>query len=653
VIQDTNLIPATFTSTSDLTEAQYHEWYTYSLRYPGKFWGEQARRFITWFAPWETVLTNELSSDHTIRHHYHAQWFTGAKLNAAYNCLDRHLATQANQPALIWEGNDPKESSILTYKELYELVCRFASVLKKYGISKGTCVCIYLPMIPEAIVAMLACARIGAIHSVVFAGFSPKALKARIMDANCRMVITANESIRGNKVIPLKKHVDIAVQDCCSIQTVITVKRTKNPVSWQTNRDIWYHEAMQQVTSDCPAEPMDAQDSLFILYTSGSTGKPKGILHGTGGYLVYTAATYYYIFNYHPGDIYWCTADIGWITGHSYNVYGPLLNGATIIIHEGTPYYPTPARYWEIVDKYQVNVFYTAPTAIRALRHEGDGWVKQTSRRSLRLLGSVGEPINEDAWKWYYHVIGQGHCPIVDTWWQTETGGIMISPLPGATPLKPGSATWPFFGIVPTIVDDNGHVVPSGTMGKLLITQPWPGMMKTIYGDHQQFIATYFQAFPGYYLTGDQAYRDSSGYYWITGRNDDIIKVSGHRIGTQEVENTLSHHPAVSETAVVAIEDPMVGQSIYAFVTLKRGFQPSISLKESIIQTVREQIGPIATPKYIQWAAALPKTRSGKIMRRLLRHIANDEVTKFGDLTTLADANLINELIKERQNEKV
>lgn len=503
-------------------------------------------------------------------------------------------------------------------------------------------------MIPEAAIAMLACARMGAIHSVVFGGFSAEALKTRIIDAKCSLVITANEGIRGNKVIPLKENVDKALGSCPEVRTVIVVKRTENKVSWDQVRDVWYHEAISEVKAECEAEIMDAEDPLFILYTSGSTGKPKGILHGTGGYLVYAAITHQLIFNYHAPDIYWCTADVGWITGHSYGIYGPLLNGATTLMFEGVPNYPTPARFWEVIDKHQVNIFYTAPTAIRALRREGDEWVQRTNRKTLRVLGTVGEPINPEAWEWYYKIVGDSRCPIVDTWWQTETGGIMLSPLPGATPLKPGAASWPFFGIVPRIVDDQGKLVPAGQMGNLVITQPWPGIMQTVYGDRKRFIKTYFKDFPGYYATGDLAHQDQDGYFWIAGRSDDVIKISGHRIGTEEIESALICHQAVSETAVVAIPDEVKGQSMYAFVMLKANMSSSDRLKKELVNLVREKIGAIATIKHIQWAESLPKTRSGKIMRRLLRKIATNDLQDMGDLSTLADPQVVEALIKER-----
>jgi len=631
-----------FANTTLITEKQYRDLYQRSLQDPEGFWGEQAEQFITWFEPWEKVLSGGFDQ-------LDVRWFQGGKLNVSYNCLDRHLATRADQPAIIWESDNPDVSKIITYRELHRSVCRFANVLRQCGIQKGDKVCIYMPMIPEAAIAMLACTRIGAVHSVVFGGFSAEALKTRILDADCRIVITANEGIRGNKQIPLKENVDVALQDCPDVRHVIVIKHTEKQIAWNNNRDIWYHEAMSTVNDECVAEIMDALDPLFILYTSGSTGKPKGILHGTGGYILFAAMTHKYVFDYHDNDIYWCTADVGWVTGHTYGVYGPLANGATTVLFEGVPNYPTPARFWEVIDKHKVNIFYTAPTAIRALRREGDEWVKRTSRQSLRLLGTVGEPINPVAWEWYYQVVGENRCPVVDTWWQTETGGIMISALPGAMPLKPGSAAKPFFGVVPKIVDDQGNPVPDGKMGKLVITQPWPGMLQTVYHNPERFVEGYFKEFPGNYLTGDQAYRDADGYYWISGRSDDVLKISGHRIGTQEVESALILHQAVSEAAVVAIPDAVKGQSIYAFVTLKAGFTSSQELKNELVQCVKRAIGSIAVPEQIQWAPGLPKTRSGKIMRRLLRKIANHDTKEMGDLSTLADPGVVDQLIRESE----
>lgn len=624
-----------------INESQYKQKYTYSIDEPEKFWAEQALELITWFKPWQTVLQGSFSN-------MDLAWFVDGKLNVCYNCVDRHLKTHANKVALLWEGNEPTQSQQITYVELYEKTCRLANVLKKYGIKKGDRVAIYLPMIPEAVIAMLACARIGAIHSVIFGGFSSDAIRDRIIDASCDVVITASDCYRGKKNIPLKENVDIALKECPHVKKVIVIKHTNNIIPWDESRDCWYDKEISNVSAECPCEEMDAQDPLFILYTSGSTGKPKGILHATGGYLTYVASTFKYIFDYQDNNIFWCTADVGWITGHSYVTYGPLCNGATSLIFEGIPNYPTPSRYWEIVDKYLVNIIYTSPTAIRALRQEGDKWLSQTSRKSLRLLGSVGEPINPEVWEWYYSVVGKEQCPIVDTWWQTETGGILISPLPGATPLKAGAASWPFFGIKPAVIDDQGNSVAADKKGKLVITQPWPGMAKTIYNNPERFYNAYFKDYPGYYLTGDDARCDKDGYYWILGRNDDVLKVSGHRISTAEVENAILTNLSVSEAAVVPIQHEIKGEAIYAFVTLKAHIAPCDSLKKEIIQKVREHIGAIAAPDYVQWAEALPKTRSGKIMRRLLRKIADNDVTDLGDTSTLTDPTIIDKLIETR-----
>lgn len=643
MIHASHPVPKDLAKEAFISKDQYDTLYQHSIQDPQNFWQEQAKHYLHWFKPWDTVLEGDFNS-------LNVQWFKGGKLNAAYNCLDRHLPARANQIALIWEGNDPTESKKITYSELHQLVCQLTNVLKEHGIKKGDRVCIYLPMIPEAIIAMLACARMGAIHSVVFGGFSAESLKNRILDAKCQLVITANEGLRGNKIIPLKQNVDAALKDCPDVKTVIIVQRTKNPTTLVEKRDVWYHEVMFNASTKAQAEEMDANDPLFILYTSGSTGKPKGILHSTAGYLLYSAITHQYVFDYHPEEIYWCTADVGWVTGHSYIVYGPLLNGATTLIFEGIPNHPTPARYWQVIDKYQVNIFYTAPTAIRALRQQGDQWLQDSKRHSLRILGTVGEAINPEVWEWYYHSVGGGRCPIVDTWWQTETGGIMISPLPGATTLKPGSATKPFFGVVAKIVDNQGKPVTNDQMGELIISQPWPGMMQTVYGDKQRFVDTYFKKYPGNYLTGDNACCDADGFFWIRGRSDDVIKVSGHRIGTQEVESALLEHSAVSEAAVVAIPHEIKGEGIYAFVTLKSNTNPSAELKEELIQTVRKNIGAIATPEFIQWAANLPKTRSGKIMRRLLKQIATDDTDELGDLSTLADTSVVQQLIDEKKN---
>jgi len=637
--------PSSFADKAYINAADYHALYQRSLSDPDGFWGEQAEKFISWVSKWQTVKSGSFNN-------HDVAWFVGGKLNISYNCLDRHLEKRKNQIAIIWEGDDPKDIRHITYGELYNEVCRFANVLKKQGIKKGDRVCIYLPMLPEAAVAMLACTRIGAIHSVVFAGFSPESLKMRILDADARWIVTADEGLRGGKTIPIKKNVDTALVSCPDVKTVIVVKRTGNSIPWDHQRDKWYHEEMQAVSGEGDPEIMDANDPLFILYTSGSTGKPKGVLHITGGYLVYVAATYHYIFDYHEGDIYWCTADVGWITGHSYVVYAPLANGATTLMYEGAPNHPSFSRFWNMVDRHKVNIFYTAPTAIRALRREGDEWVKRTDRKSLTLLGTVGEPINPDVWEWYYHVVGEDRCPIVDTWWQTETGGVMITPLPGATPLKPGSASWPFFGIEPAIVDEHGNHIDDDKPGRLVIKQPWPGMMQTIYGNRQRFIDSYFKDVPGCYLTGDDARRDADGYFWITGRDDDVIKVSGHRLGTEELESAFITHPAVSEAAVVAIPNEIKGQGIYAYITTKEGIKQTENLNKELIQHIRTTIGAIATPETIQLVGDLPKTRSGKIMRRILRKIACDEFDKLGDISTLSNPNVVDELIAYRKKLK-
>ncbi|MGH8321702.1 MAG: acetate--CoA ligase, partial [Gammaproteobacteria bacterium] len=572
----------------------------------------------------------------------------GAELNVCYNCLDRHLPKRGDQVAILWEGDDPSEDRRLTYRQLHTEVCKFANVLKQRGVKKGDRVCIYMPMVPEAAVAMLACARIGAIHSVVFGGFSPESIKDRILDSDCRVLITADEGIRANKHIPLKANTDEALLRCPNVHTVIVLKRTSRRIAWHKQRDLWYHEAMADASADCPAEVMDAEDPLFILYTSGSTGKPKGALHTCGGYLLYCAITHKYVFDYHEGDVYWCTADVGWVTGHSYIVYGPLCNGAITLMFEGVPTYPTPSRFWEVVDKHKVNIFYTAPTAIRALMAHGDGPVRTSSRASLRILGTVGEPINPEAWEWYYHVVGEARCPIVDTWWQTETGGILISALPGAIDLKPGSATLPFFGIRPAIADGEGRELTGAASGNLAITFPWPGQMRTVYGDHQRFIETYFKAYKGMYFTGDGARRDADGYYWITGRVDDVINVSGHRIGTAEIESALVLHDKVAEAAVVGYPHPIKGQGIYAYVTLMAGIEPTEKLHDELVALTKKEIGAIAAPDIIQWAPNLPKTRSGKIMRRILRKIAANELDNLGDVTTLADPSVVGKLVADR-----
>lgn len=633
----TELVPDAY-----LTEKQYSEMYARSLRDPKNFWSESAEKFVTWFKRWNEIMTGDFIK-------LNVQWFTSGKLNACYNCVDRHLEKRAQQTAIIWEADNPELSKKISYAELYEQVCRFANVIKKQGIKKGDKVCIYLPMIPDVAVAMLACARIGAVHTVVFAGFSAEALKTRIEDAHCKLIITANEGMRGNKIIPLKTHVDNALVNDKHKRKVLVIQHTSNETSMNAKRDTWYHDAVKTVTAICPCEVMDAQDTFFILYTSGSTGQPKGVVHTLGAYLVYTAMTHKYLFNYHEGDIYWCTADVGWITGHSYSIYGPLCNGATTLLFEGVPHYPTPARVWEIIDKHQVTIFYTAPTAIKALRHEGDSWVLQTSRKSLKLLGSVGEPINPEVWDWYFNVVGEKRCYIVDTWWQTETGGALISPIPGVTPLKAGSAAWPFFGVLPAIVDDQGNEVPTNQIGKLIIKQPWPGIMHSIYGDRERFEKSYFKEFPGSYLTGDDAKRDDDGYFWIVGRNDDVIKISGHRIGTGEVESAFLTHAAVSEVGIVAIPNKIKGESIYAFVALKPDTKQTAALKKELIAQVRATIGPIATPEYIQFTDAIPKTRSGKIMRRLLRKIANNDLENLGDTSTLANPQVLDAIIDGRK----
>jgi acetyl-CoA synthetase len=634
-------IPASFADDAYLDETRYQAMYQRSIEDPAGFWAEQAWSFLTWDRHWDTVLDWDFSKGHV-------RWFEGGRLNACYNCVDRHLENRSEQTALIWEGDDPADDAHITYQELYEQVCLLANVLKSRGIKKGDRVCIYMPMIPEAVYAMLACARIGAVHSVVFGGFSPESLKDRILDSDCHMVITADEGERGSKHIPLKANVDKALESCPNVHTVLTVKQTCADINWVEGRDVWYHSAVMDAPAECPAESMDAEDPLFILYTSGSTGKPKGVLHTTGGYLLYAAITHKYVFDYHDGDIFWCTADVGWITGHSYIVYGPLANGGISLVFEGVPTYPDASRFWQVCDKHQVNTFYTAPTALRALMREGEEPVKQTSRKSLHLLGTVGEPINPEAWEWYHHVVGEGRCPIVDTWWQTETGGHMITPLPGATRLKPGSATHPFFGVAPAIVNAKGEVLEDEAEGNLVITQPWPGMMRTVYGDHQRFIDTYFSTYPGMYFTGDGARRDADGYYWITGRVDDVLNVSGHRLGTAELESALVLHDAVAEAAIVGYPHDIKGQGIYAYVTLVNNVDPSDELRTELVKLVRSEIGPIATPDIIQWAPGLPKTRSGKIMRRILRKIAANDIGNLGDTTTLADPSVVDDLIKNR-----
>ncbi|WP_010487584.1 acetate--CoA ligase [Pseudomonas sp. S9] len=621
----------------------YLRLYQQSIEQPETFWAEQAKAFLVWFEPWQSVRKVDMRKGH-------ASWFKGGKLNVSFNCIDRHLAEHGEQIALIWEGDNPAESANITYSKLHHNVCRLANVLKSRGVEKGDRVCIYMPMIPEAAYAMLACTRIGAVHSVVFGGFSPDALRDRILDADCRTVITADEGVRGGKYVPLKANVDKALQSCPNVSTVIVAQRTEGDVQWVKGRDIWYHEAMHDASADCPPEPMDAEDPLFILYTSGSTGKPKGVLHTTGGYFLQAAMTHKYVFDYHPDDVYWCTADVGWVTGHSYIVYGPLANAATSLIFEGVPNYPDASRFWQVIDKHQVNIFYTAPTALRALMREGNDLVKSTSRSSLRLLGSVGEPINPEAWEWYFNVVGDRRCPVVDTWWQTETGAIMITPLPGATDLKPGSATRPFFGVQPVLLDEQGKEIDGAGSGVLAIKASWPSQIRSIYGDHQRMIDTYFSAYPGYYFSGDGARRDEDGYYWITGRVDDVINVSGHRIGTAEVESALVLHDALAEAAVVGYPHDLKGQGIYAFVTPMNGVEVSDALQQELLALVSKEIGSFAKPELMQWAPGLPKTRSGKIMRRILRKIACNELDTLGDTSTLADPSVVDDLIDKRLN---
>jgi len=629
-----------------ITAAQYDEMYARSVDDNEGFWKEQAQR-IDWIKPFTKVKDVSFAKDDL-----HIRWYEDGTLNACYNCVDRHLETKGDDVAIIWEGDDPDRDLKITYSELHERVCKFANALKALGAKKGDRITIYMPMIPEAAVSMLACARIGAIHSVVFGGFSPDALAGRIHDCESTIVITADEGLRGGKGIPLKANVDAAAErdEVTTLEKVLVVKNTGKDIGWVEGRDVWLHEMEQQVDADCPCEEMGAEDPLFILYTSGSTGKPKGVLHTTGGYLVYAAMTHEYVFDYQPGDVYWCTADVGWVTGHSYIVYGPLANGAISLMFEGVPNYPTSSRFWEVCDKHNVNICYTAPTAIRALMRDGDEPVKKTSRKSLRLLGSVGEPINPEAWEWYHKVVGEERCPIVDTWWQTETGGIMISPLPGATALKPGSATKPLFGIMPEIVDGDGNPQDGAAEGILTITDSWPGQMRTIYGDHPRFIETYFSTFEGSYFTGDGARRDEDGYYWITGRVDDVLNVSGHRMGTAEVESALVAHKGVAEAAVVGYPHAIKGQGIYAYVTLMGGVEPSDELRAELQQWVRKEIGPIAKPDLLQWAPGLPKTRSGKIMRRILRKVAANDFGELGDTSTLADPAVVDDLIENRQN---
>ena len=624
-----------------LDKQQYEKMYAQSLDEPDIFWGEQAELHLDWMEKWHTVSEVDY-------HKAHIRWFEGGKLNLSYNCIDRHLADKAEQTAIIWEGDDPAQSRHITYQELHDEVCKLANALKELGVEKGDRVCLYMPMVPEAAYAMLACARIGAIHSVVFGGFSPEALRGRINDSDCKVVITADQGLRGQKPIPLKANVDEACKETSSVEKILVCKVTGADVVWDEQRDVWYDEVVGRQENTCEPTVMDAEDPLFILYTSGSTGTPKGVLHSTAGYLLYAAMTFKYVFDYQEGEVYWCTADVGWITGHSYLLYGPLANGATTLVFEGVPTYPDASRFWQVVDKHQVNIFYTAPTALRALMGAGDQYLESTERSSLRILGTVGEPINPEAWEWYYHKVGKSNCPIVDTWWQTETGGIMIVPLPGATAVKPGSATLPFFGVKPVLLDDEGNILEGAAAGNLAIPCSWPGQMRGVYNNPDRFYSAYFEMYPGYYFTGDGCRRDEDGYYWITGRVDDVINVSGHRMGTAEVESALVLHEAVAESAVVGYPHDIKGQGIYAYVTLMAGVDYTKQLKAELVQHVRTEIGPVASPDVIHWAPGLPKTRSGKIMRRILRKIAEDDYDNLGDTSTLADPSVVDDLIKTR-----
>jgi len=639
-------VPAAWKKRALVDDAAYKKMYAESVKDPSRFWGRQAKR-LDWIKTPKKIKNTSFAYDHVS-----IKWYEDGVLNVSANCIDRHLKKRADQVAIIWEGDNPYDDRKITYRELHEQVCRLANVMKKHGVKKGDRVTIYMPMIPEAAYAMLACTRIGAVHSIVFGGFSPESLAGRIEDAQSHFIITADEGLRGGKKIPLKANTDAALARTGSSAKVLVVRRTGGTVGWEAARDLWYHEEMAKVPTDCKPEKMKAEDPLFILYTSGSTGKPKGVLHTTGGYLVYASMTHQYVFDYHDGDIYWCTADVGWVTGHSYIVYGPLANGATTLMFEGVPNYPNASRFWEVIDKHQVNIFYTAPTAIRALMQQGEAPVTRTSRKSLRLLGSVGEPINPEAWEWYHRVVGDHRCPIVDTWWQTETGGILITPLPGATKLKPGSATRPFFGCQPALVDEKGAFLDGAASGNLVILDSWPGQMRTVYGDHERFVQTYFSTYKGMYFTGDGCRRDADGYYWITGRVDDVINVSGHRLGTAEVESALVSHAQVSEAAVVGYPHDIKGQGIYCYVTLMAGEQPSEDLRKELVNHVRKEIGPLASPDKIQFSPGLPKTRSGKIMRRILRKIAEDDFGALGDTSTLADPAVVDDLIANRQNKK-
>ena len=636
-------VPNSVQKNAVLKKEEYDKLYKESLKNPEDFWSKQATSYLDWISMWDEVSETNFKKGQV-------SWFRGAKINASINCIDRHLKKRANQTAIIWEGDDPTVSKEISYGELYESVCRLSNALKDRGIKKGDRVCIYMPMIPEAAYAMLACARIGAIHSVVFGGFSPESLKDRILDSDCQMVITADEGIRGSKKIPLKENVDRALKSCPKVHTVLVIKRTGSDINWIKGRDVSYEEIVKKMSSDCPAEVMDSEDPMFILYTSGSTGKPKGVLHTTGGYLLQVSMSHKLVFDYHDGEVFWCTADVGWVTGHSYIVYGPLSNGAITLMFEGIPTYPSPSRFWEVIDKHKVNIFYTAPTALRALMAEGNESLRSTSRESVRVLGTVGEPINPEAWEWYYHKVGKKQCPIVDTWWQTETGSILISPLAGSTPQKPGSAAKPFFGVDPALLDDQGNEIEGEGSGNLVIKNSWPSQIRTVFGDHQRCIDTYYSLYPGYYATGDGARRDKDGYYWITGRVDDVLNVSGHRLGTAEIESALVLHEKVAEAAVVGYEHDIKGQGIYCYVTLMKGIEKNKEVKGELFKIVAKEIGAFAKPDIIQWAPGLPKTRSGKIMRRILRKIAANEISDLGDTTTLAEPSVVQELIENREN---
>ena len=636
-------VPKDISEHSNVSESEFQVLYKQSVENPDEFWSSQAESYLDWDKKWEEVKNTNIEKGEIA-------WFSGGKLNASVNCIDRHLPKDKNKIAFIWEGDDPEESKNITYQDLHDEVCKFSNVLKARGVKKGDRVCIYMPMIPEATFAMLACARIGAIHSVVFGGFSPESLKDRILDSDCQTVITADEGLRGGKTIPLKQNVDEALEGCSNVHTVLVITRTEAEIPWNEDCDVRYEEISKNVSNECSPELMDAEDPLFILYTSGSTGKPKGVLHTTGGYLLQAAMSHKLVFDYKENEVYWCTADVGWVTGHSYIVYGPLANGATSVIFEGIPTYPSPSRFWEVIDKHKVNIFYTAPTALRALMAQGDDFVESSSRESLRILGTVGEPINPEAWEWYFKVVGNSSCPIVDTWWQTETGAMMITPVAGFTAMKPGSATKPFLGIEPALLDENGEEIVGEGSGNLVIKSSWPSQIRTVYGDHQRCVDTYYSMYPGYYTTGDGARRDADGYYWITGRVDDVLNVSGHRLGTAEVESALVLHQQVAEAAVVGYEHEIKGQGIYCYVTLMSDVAPNEELKSDLIQLVAKEIGPIAKPDIIQWAPGLPKTRSGKIMRRILRKIATNEIDNLGDTTTLADPSVVKELILNREN---